>query len=359
MESGIGAEILIDGRRLTNFGGSSYLGLSSERKIVEAGINALEECGGGPSIHETHGLVGQYHRAAENAGAEFFNTPTSVFLGSGYVVGLVALTALQSSFDALYYDELSHFSLRDAMAVTGSKSCAYNHIDADDLESKIKRSLRRDERPLIISDGVFSTYGEIAPLPRLVEIAGKYGGRVLVDEAHAFGVLGEYGRGTADHYGLPVSAVIAGGSLGKAFGVIGGIIPTDFPTASSMRMTPAGLGAGCGSAAAAAMAQSSLRYVQENPRLRERLRENTNYLKKGLRGIGLNIIDSPAPIAAFAVGSFESTSNLKATLMQEDVFVYHSNYIGAERQGVIRCGIFASHTREHLDQLLSALQRHV
>jgi 7-keto-8-aminopelargonate synthetase-like enzyme len=168
--------------------------------------------------------------------------------------------------------------------------------------------------------------------------------------------LGERGRGAVEHCGIDPEMAYIGGSLGKAFGTCGGIIPATTSQVAAMRATPVGLGASVGLPAGAAMCARSLRYVREHPELVQRLRANTQHIKAGLGKLGVDVGSSVVPIAAFATGSI-STEVLKRRLMDEGIYVYHSTYIGASAGGVIRCGIFADHTTEHINFLLQALQR--
>jgi 7-keto-8-aminopelargonate synthetase-like enzyme len=354
--SPVGARIEIDGKSYINFGGSSYLGLSSNTEIIEAGVAALRELGAGTPIPRDHGVRTTAHQAVEAEAAAFFNSQAALYLANGYLFGLVAIAGIRKSFDVVFFDESTHYSMREAIDASGLQSHSFRHRDAMDLELKIKQSLSSQQKPLVVSDGLFSSFGDIAPLDELAEVTQPYDGRLLVDESHSFGVLGQTGRGAVEQYAIRMSASI-GGSLGKAFGSSGGIIPASEEEVAAFRRTRAGRGATAGLPAAAAMCATSLRYVREHPELLSRLRENVSYMKKGLRSLGLDIPLSLAPVASFVPGKGKSMPRLKAELLAEGIFVYHSTYVGAGSEGVIRCGIFADHTSEHIDLLLDALRR--
>jgi 8-amino-7-oxononanoate synthase len=357
VESSIGAEVVIDGRRYVNFGGSSYLGLSANAEIVEAGVSVLRQSGSGYQFPRFYQVATRAHQEVEAEAAAFFNTESALYLAGGYYFGLVAIAAIRERFSTIFFDEFAHYSLREAIAASDLNSYAYRHLDAGDLDAKLKRHLRANEQPLVVTDGLYSTFGEIAPLDELVGVMTPYSGRLLVDESHSFGVLGELGRGASEYHVVPASSVLAGGSTGKAFGVLGGIIPASEEEVAAFRATPAGKGASAGQPAAASMFAMSLRYIRQHPELLHRLRANVARLKTGLRAIGLEVGDSAAPVASFITGSEKSMQALQARLLSEGILVFHTKYIGAGTAGVIRCGIFADHTSAHIDCLLEALRR--
>jgi 7-keto-8-aminopelargonate synthetase-like enzyme/predicted MFS family arabinose efflux permease len=359
IESPVRAEILLDGRRYINFAGSSYLGLSGHPEIIAAGVTALRECGAGNAILRNHQVVTRAHQQVEAQGAAFFGSEAALYLAAGYLFGLVSLAVMRERIDVIFFDELAHFSLREAIAASGCRSYGYRHLDVEDLRQKIKENLAAGEKPLVITDGMYSTFGDIAPLHEIAKFLLSYDGRLLLDESHSFGVLGQSGRGACEHHDIPAALVLKGGSLGKAFGACGGIIPATREEVAAFRATPAARGAGSGSPGAAAMCAKSLSYVSCHPELLTRLRENTAYLKSGLRELGLDVRDTVAPVAGFVAGSKESMQTLKNRLMSEGIFMFHSTYIGAGASGAIRCGIFADHTRDHLDALLEALRRNL
>lgn len=357
IQSPVGAEIVIDGVRYVNFGGSSYLGLSGSTDIVEAGMVALRASGSGYQFARHYQIATRAHQDAESEAAAFFGSEAALYLPSGYYFGFVAMAALRQHYHAVFLDELSHHSLREGAAVSGLPSYEFRHLDSDDLGAKLKRHLRAHEMPLVLTDGMYSTFGEIAPLREFASILAPYGGRLVVDESHSFGVLGDNGRGVSEHHDLHAPSILIGGSTGKAFGVIGGIIPGSEAEIAELRMSPAARSSSVGLPASAAMCAMSFRYVRRHPELLQRLRANVAHMKKGLRKIGVDVADTVAPVATFTTRSGESMQTLQARLMSEGIYVLHSNYIGAAPAGVIRCGIFADHTDEHIERLIDALRR--
>lgn len=357
LQSPVGAEIVIDGARYINFAGSSYLGLSGVREILERGAEVLRATGAGYQLSRHFGLVSPALLEVETEGGVFFGSEAACYLTTGYLLGFALIEAVRARFSSIYFDELAHYGLRDAIAGSGLKCHPYRHLDVAHLQELLKRHARGSERALIATDGMYSTFGEIAPLDELARIAAAYSARLLVDESHSFGVLGARGRGASEHHGILSAAPLIGGSLSKGFGVVGALIPATTTEVAALRLTAVSRGAAVGLPAAAAMGAASLRYAREHPELLQRLRANTSYLKRGLRRLGLEVGDSVAPVAAFRLPSHAAMRSLQQQLFADGLYVLLSDYIGAG-EGVLRCGIFADHTRAHLDQLLDALARH-
>jgi 8-amino-7-oxononanoate synthase len=357
MQSAIGAHVMVDGRPYVNFAGSSYLGLASQPEILNTGISTLQQYGAGAPLLRGQALASPAHERVEVEAAEFFQTPAALYVASGYLFGLTVLPALKPRHGVIFFDELVHYSLREAIAAAGVRSYAYRHADPVDLDHLLKQHVQAGETPLVATDGMFGLFGEIAPLDALWRSVAAYEGRLLVDESHSFGVLGPSGRGALEHHSLRDVDAVIGGSLAKGFGTCGGIVPASAAQVSAFRSTPAGLGASAGSAASAAMCAASLSYVRRHPELLSRLRDNVSYLKSELLNLGLNIPQTIAPVAAFTLGSDEVMRALQQRLLDDGIFVYYVRYLGAQATGAIRCGIFADHAREDLDRLISALRR--
>lgn len=353
----VGAEIVLNGRRLVNFGGSSYLGLSSNTEILEAGAEALHRSGAGYQFAREYNIATGAHQAAESEAAVFFNTESAIYLAGGYSFGLVSLAGLKGKFQRIFFDEAAHYTLREGIVASSLPSHPYRHLQAHDLETQLRRHLRGDERPLIVTDGMYSVFGAIAPLDELARVIAPYGGHLIVDESHGFGVLGETGRGAHQQHHLAQTSLTIGGSTAKGLGVVGGLIPANEAEVAAFRATPAYRGASAGLAAAAAMCAASLRYVRRHPELLCRLRFNTRFMKERLRQLGLEVAESVAPIATFTVGSKGSMQGLQKRLFSEGIYVFYTTYIGAGTAGAIRCGIFADHTEEHIERLVDALRR--
>src|SRR6185503_1366031 len=181
MTTSVAAEVVIDGRPFINFGGSSYLGLASNATIVAAGAAALSRFGSGIALHFSQQIATEPLEAVESIAARFFETDAALYLSSGYHFGLAATAMLREQFDVVFFDEAAHHALHDGIAASGLRSHAFRHLDVEDLEAQIGMHLRVGERPLVATDGLYSTLGEIAPLDDLARAIEPYGGRLLVD----------------------------------------------------------------------------------------------------------------------------------------------------------------------------------
>lgn len=359
IESPVGSEIVIDGRRYINFGGSSYLGLSGKSEILDAGAKSLYETGAGYQFPWFFSMATRAHQAAEQEATKYFGTSGAVYLSGGYHFAFAAMSVLRSKFASVFFDEMAHYSLREAIAASEMPSFPFKHLDPLDLELCIKTHLRAHERPLIVTDGIYGGTGEIAPLDQFFSVIKPYEGHLLVDESHSFGVLGVSGRGACEHHQIPPAITTTGGSVSKAFGASGGIIPANADDVIALRSTPVGRGASSGLAAAAAMCARSLRYAREHPDLLSRLRVNVQNIKERLRALGLEVGTTPAPVATFRAGSETTMRSIQEALMAEGIFLPHIQYKGIDSAGALRCGIFADHTEAHVDALVSGLSRHL
>lgn len=217
-----GARVRIEGREYLSFASNDYLGLASEPRLIEAFRSAAATQGVGAGASHLlygHGIA---HDALETALAEFVGYERALLFSTGYMANLGVVTALCGRGDALYADKLNHASLNDAMVLSRVQFHRYPHLDIDALARGLRQSTAR--RKLVVSDAVFSMDGDIAPIPRLVELCEQYDAYLLVDDAHGFGVLGEHGEGTLGHFGVRSDRVIYMGTLGKAAGVYGAFV---------------------------------------------------------------------------------------------------------------------------------------
>lgn len=356
LQSAAGAEIVIDGRSYLNFGGSSYLGLSSHPAILKAGAAALLARGSGmpmpfsqgPSVPETAEL--------EQTAASFFRVEASLLFSCGYLFPLAAMAWLDPSRHVVFVDEFAHFAISDGVRASGVTAHCYRHCDPADLRARIRASISANQTPVVATDGLFSTFGNIPPLDELLGVCRAYDGMLLVDESHSLGTLGVSGRGATEQFGVTGPDIISGGSLGKAFGTCGGIALGSSEIIRNLKSTSVGLGAGKGAPHLAAMCAESLKLVKCTPLLVDRLRANTIHLKQELSQIGFKVEHNDAPISAFSLGSFEANRACKAELFKRNIFVYHSQYVGADKHGVIRLAVFSDHTSDQITHLIQELK---
>jgi 7-keto-8-aminopelargonate synthetase-like enzyme len=236
MESAPGAETVINGRRCLYFGGTGYFGLHGNAEMMKAGIEAFQWC-----THSATTRAGFGNNPVlldvEKKLADFFGAEEAVYFVSGYFNALFLAQALAADYDAAFIDETSHFSVRDGVRTTGKPVFAYKHRDPADLRARLETVLKAGQRPLVMTDGVFPTFGEIAPVPDLIECLKPYDGILALDDAHAVGVLGENGRGTYEHFGVSGPRLHYAGTLSKAFGGHGGFLPASSALVKRVRET--------------------------------------------------------------------------------------------------------------------------
>jgi len=352
----VSARMTIDGKEYINFYGAGYLALSGLSEIRAAVMRTLAQ--GAPFGRQVPSILGAVDTVfddLERAGAAACGTESSVYFASGYMIGRVGLASLEQPFDVLVLDERAHYNLTEAAKVSGLPSFAFAHCDVDSLRELLKRQVRANQRPLLITDGAFATNGRIPPLADYAAVLAPYDGRLFVDEAHSFGVVGANGRGAVEFCKVEHTAA-AGATLSKAFCGQGAIVGCSAASAERLRFAPVIRGACAGSPLSAAAATASLAYVAARPELRTSLHAMGDYLRLQLRNIGIDVFDTPAPIVSFQCGNRADMLALQRRLFDRGIYVLHSTYIGAGPEGVIRCAVFRDHAREDIDALIDALR---
>jgi len=328
--SGQGAYLTISGKPYLNFCSSHYLGFAEEPRLKKAAQNAIEQYGLGTgyrTLAGTHAL----HIELERALAEFKGTEAAVCFSSAYAANASAVQTLMSKEDIVVTDQLNHASIIDAVRVSGVKNkLIYAHSDMGDLESKLQKASELQKTPkkngehpliLIITDGVFSMDGDLARLPKIVELAQKYDALTMVDDAHGEGVLGKSGRGIVNHFGLEGEVDIEIGSLSKAFSVMGGFIAAKQPLVdlylmgARQRLFSIALTIPDTAALIEAVAMLS-----ESEALTTKLWGNVDYLNKGFTELGFDIGQSETPIIPVMIGDDDLAKEFSAKLFEEGVF---------------------------------------
>jgi len=357
LESPQAAEVVIGGVRLVNLSSNNYLGLTTHPHLIEAAIQATREWGAGSGAVRTIAGTQTLHEELERRLALFKKTPAALTFQSGYAVNVGVLSAILEDGDVVISDKLNHASIIDGIRLTKADRILYDHVDLDDAERALQQA--RDKgyrRVLLVTDGVFSMDGDIAPLPALVERAEQYGAAVMVDDAHASGVLGTNGRGTTDHFGLHGRVALNIGTLSKALGVLGGYIAStqsvrDYlihkgrPFLFSSSHPPA----------VVAACIASLDVLEQDNELIVRLWNNTHYFKDNLRALGFDLGRSQTPITPVMCGEASTAMQLSDMLMERGVFASGIGFPTVPRgQARVRTIVTATHTREHLDRALEA-----
>ncbi len=375
-ESPPGPVVRIDGVEYLYFVGTSYLGLQGHPEVIRAACDAAERYG----IHSATSRAGFGNTpptlSVERRAADFFGCGASFCFPSGYAGNSILLRTIESGFDALFVDEYSHYSVFDAAVQSGHPLFRFRHRDVADLADHLNKRLQPGQRPLVMSDGVFSVRGTIAPLADYVAALANYpGAGLLVDDAHGVGVLGDCGRGTLEHFGLFDGSVNASGSLSpwergdcaaflcatlsKALGGYGGIIPGSQRFIECVRRASHWYdGASAPPAPVAAASARAIELIQADPDLRARLRSNVRRLKEGLRGIGFEVDDTPVPIICLEVGDAENMRRIQQELMRRGIAVaYMAAYSGLSAAGGLRIAVFATHTEEMIRRFLDEMRQ--
>ncbi|HNW44357.1 MAG TPA: pyridoxal phosphate-dependent aminotransferase family protein [Elusimicrobiales bacterium] len=353
-----GPETIINGRKCVYFGGTGYFALQGHAAVLRAAAAALKKYGMHPAASRSGFGNNPVLLAAEQRIAEYFGTEASLYFASAYLSGLFMAQGLADRFDAAFADETSHFSVLDGVYAARKPVILYKHRDAGDLGVKLKTGLKRGQRPLVITDGVFPAYGAIAPVPELLKALAPYEGVLCVDDAHGVGVLGARGRGTLEHFGLkPAGNILMSGTLSKAFGGYGGFIPASSEFVQKIKLSVGAYGGA--SAIPTPMAAGSakgLELLRRHPEWRKKLRHNVARVKKGLRALGLDAGDTPVPIVTWTLDSAERMQRVQRQLLARGVAIAYLKYVGAPAGGVLRASVFSAHTDAHIDQLLRELK---
>ncbi len=358
IESAIGPEIQIDGKKLLNFCSNNYLGLANNPEMKKAAIEAIEKYGIGPGAVRTIAGTMTLHRELEEKLAKFKKAEAVITFQTGFVANLAVTPALVGENDLIFSDELNHASIIDGCRLSKAQVIRFAHADAKDLEVKLKAAPKYVKK-LVITDGVFSMDGDIAPLDKIYEVSSKYGAMLMVDDAHGEGVLGNSGRGIVDHFGLHGKVDVEVGTMSKAFGVMGGLAAgkkeviewlsqRGRPFLFSSAMTIPDV--------AACIAAVGLLEKSEN--LVKKLWENADYLRAGLKKLGFDTGISISPIIPIMLGENKLAQDMSRELFAEGLFAKAIIYPTVP-QGKARIRVMnsAGHTREQLDQALQIFEK--
>ena len=347
-----GAWLIVDGKKVLNFCSNNYLGLANHPKLKGAAQAAIKKYGVGPAAVRTIAGTMDLHNELEERVAKFKRAEAAVTFQSGFAANLGTIQALVGKKDVIFSDELNHASIIDGCRLSGARIVRYTHCDPIHLEQVIKENEDTYEKAIIITDGVFSMDGDIAPLDRLQEISEGYDILLAVDDAHGEGVLGKGGRGIVDHFNLHGKVDIEIGTFSKAFGVIGGVVSGNAviidwlkqrgrPFLFSSAMTPPDVAA-C--IAAVDILESSTEYV-------DKLWKNAEYFKSEMSKNGFDIGHSATPITPIMLGDAPLAQKMSKDLFENGIFATPIGYPTVPKgKARIRVMISATHNQEDLDQ---------
>ncbi|MGM7720451.1 glycine C-acetyltransferase [Metabacillus sp. Hm71] len=358
LESDQGAKVIINGKEVIQLSSNNYLGLTSHPRLRKAALEAVENFGAGTGSVRTIAGTFTMHKELEEKLAEFKHTEAALVFQSGFTTNQGVLSSILTKEDVVISDALNHASIIDGIRLTKAARKVYNHVDMADLERALQES--KDFRVrIIVTDGVFSMDGNIAPLPEIVDLAEKYDALVMVDDAHASGVLGENGRGTVNHFGLDGKVHIQVGTLSKAIGVLGGYVASSRTLIDYLihRGRPFLFSTSHPPAVTAACSEA-IRVLLEEPHLIERLWENTTFFKDGLNHLGFNIGKSNTPITPVIVGDEALSHQFSDKLLEYGVFAQGIAFpTVAKGLARVRTIVTAEHTEDQLQEALDIFEK--
>jgi glycine C-acetyltransferase len=361
IESAQGPWIRVDGKQVLNLCSNNYLGFANHARLKEAAKSAIDDFGVGPAAVRTIAGTTVLHNALEEKLARFKRVEAAISYQSGFNSNLATIPALVGKEDLIFSDELNHASIIDGCRLSGAPIIRFEHCKPAALEAKLKEHLGdgAKRRALIITDGVFSMDGDIAPLPPIVELAERFGAMVMVDDAHGEGVLGESGRGAVDHFHLHGRVDVEIGTLSKAFGVVGGFVAgkkiiveylrqKGRPFLFSSALTPADVAA----------CSSAVEILESSDDLVQKLWSNTRYFKARLSAAGFDTGRSETPITPVMLGDERVAQEFSRRLFEAGVFAMAIGYptvpMGKAR---IRAMISATHSQDDLDHAVVTFSR--
>lgn len=358
MQSPAGAVTRISGRDYDYFCGCGYLGLQAHPLVMNAAAEAAATYG--LSTATSRGGYGEhpiYHQLEAHACA-FFGCERLLYFATGYLGASILIQANLHAHDHYFIDESAHFSLWDAAALSNCAVTPFRHLDPTSLSACLKDELQPGERPILLTDGLFPISGEIAPLPDYLDLLRPLHGRLIVDDAHAVGVLGANGRGSAEYFDLQEQNCQATGTFNKALGGFGGFI---FGSTKKMGRIEKNsrilIGSSPPPLPAAAASAAAMQVIRDTPELLVNLRANVRQARAGLRELGWELPDSPAPILCLSGRAGVNLLKLKGDLFKRGIAVeYVSGYTSTPAGGALRLALFATHTTAQIENLLESLK---
>jgi glycine C-acetyltransferase len=354
-----GAWLIVDGKRVLNFCSNNYLGLANHPRLVQAAQEAVNKYGIGPAAVRSIAGTMDLHVELERRLARFKGVEAAITFQSGFCANLAVIPALIGKEDVIFSDELNHASIIDGCRLSGGRIVRYAHTDPEDLDRQIEENKGSYRRALIITDGVFSMDGDIAPLDKIYAVAEKHDILLMVDDAHGEGVLGRGGRGIVDHFNLHGKVDIEVGTLSKAFGVVGGVVAGSPVVVEWLRQRGRPfLFSSAVTVPDVAATLAALDVLEESTELVDRLWENTRYFKAEMKRLGFDTGQSVTPITPIMLGDAPLAQQFSRSLFEEGVFAMAIGYPTVPKgKARIRVMISASHTRDDLDKGLEAFTR--
>ncbi len=362
IESAQDTEVYIDGKKMLMLGSNAYLGYTNDERVKQAAIEAIKKYGTGNAGSRFLNGTLDIHEKLEKRLAKFVNKEAALLFGTGYMANLGTISGLLNQGDAVITDKLDHASIIDGCRLSGAKMYRFKHNDIADLERILKKAtdeLGEKAAKLIVVDGVFSMEGDLADVPRIVEVAKKYDAWVMVDDAHGLGVMGEYGRGTVHYYGMDDEVDIIMGTFSKSFATLGGFIASSEDVVHYLRHhSRALIFSASPPPAVVATVDKVLDLIYEEPERIDKLWHNTKKMMEGFKKMGYDIGNTVTPIIPLKIGDFNLTLELWKRLWEAGIF---TNPVVPPavppKETIIRTSYMATHTDEQLDWALSVFEK--
>jgi glycine C-acetyltransferase len=358
IESPMAGWVMIDGRRVLNFCANNYLGLANHPRLREAAIEAIEAYGVGPGAVRTIAGTMLLHAQLEERLADFKGVEAAITFQSGFNANLGTIPALVGRGDVIFSDRLNHASIIDGCRLSRADIVAYEHASPDALREVIAGT-EVTGRALIVTDGVFSMDGDIAPLPALYEIAQEHGFLLMVDDAHGEGVLGRGGRGIVDHFGLHGKVDVEVGTMSKAFGVMGGVVAGKGVIVEWLRQRARPfLFSSAMTVPDVAACLEAVDLLEESTELVDRLWANAATFKEGMNALGFDTGHTETPIVPVMLGDANLAQMFSRRLFEEGVFAMAIGFPTVPRGAArIRVMNTAAHSEDDLEQGLAAFEK--
>ena len=356
IETGQDTEVIIKGQKALMFGSNSYLGLTNHPEIIKAAKEALDKYGTGASGSRLMNGNLDLHNELENKLADFVNKPAATIFSTGFQVNMGTIPSVVGRNDYIIIDEKCHASIIEGSRLAFAKTLKYKHNDMESLEKTLQKT-GKNQINLIVTDGIFSMEGDIAKLDEISKLADKYSASVMVDDAHAIGVIGVHGSGTASYYNLTDKTDLIMGTFSKSFASIGGFVAGDFDTINYIKHNARSLLFSAGiPPASAATVLKALEIIKREPERIYRLWENTNYASECLLQEGFLIGESTTPIIPIFIGEDIKTYQYGTMLLEEGVYVNPVVSPGVEKgKAILRFSLMATHTKEQIDIAIDTL----
>ncbi|MDD5086041.1 MAG: aminotransferase class I/II-fold pyridoxal phosphate-dependent enzyme [Candidatus Omnitrophica bacterium] len=347
------------GREMIMMASNNYLGLTTHPKVMEAGIKAIKEYGAGAGSVPLLGGTHRVHRELEEKLARMKSCESAVLFSSGYVTNVGCIAALLRAGDVAFNDLLNHASIIDGCKLSGAKLDYFRHNDMRSLTRVLKLTENRYKGKLVVVDGVYSMDGDICNLPEILDIAHLHGACVMIDEAHATGVIGDHGRGTPEYFHLEGKTDIVAGTLSKALGGVGGFVASKKEVVEYLRYYARGnMFSTALPPATAASVSAAIDVIENEPEIRQKLWRNIRYMTTHLRSLGFNLGGAQTAIIPVIIGDQPKLREMSREIHKAGVFVNYVYYPAVpKRLSRIRLSLMATHTEDDLDKTLEVLEQ--